>query len=172
MPIFFSRLATFVDGPGRGCGGLLRAALSLKTGMPRAWDPAGRPDVKPPGFSLIEVLVAMALAMLLVVGTGELIGLSLAAKRNGDIASGLAHVLAAKLEHLKSVPLDGPELEPGSYADDVLEESSRCVFVCRWEIEDTEEGMKTVRIRAHPRGRLRSGVSLIFYLYGPLGFGP
>lgn len=128
--------------------------------------------MKPSGFSLVEVLVAMAIALLLIIGTAELLALSLAAKRSGDIASGLAHVLAAKLEELKSLAFDSAELEPGDVTENVVEESSRCVFVRSWEVEDTENGMKAVRMRVHPRGRPRSGVSLTLYISRDLGFAP
>lgn len=128
--------------------------------------------MKSSGFSLIEVLVAMALVLLLVVGTAELIALSLAAKRTGDRASGLAQAAAEKLEQLKSVPFDGPELAPGSRVETVVGEPARFVFVRSWEIEEAEDGVKSIRIRVHPRGRPRSAVALTLFICRDLGFAP
>ena len=128
--------------------------------------------MKSAGFSLIEVLVAMALVLILVLGTAELIALSLAAKRTGDQASGLARAAAEKLEQLKSVPFDGPELEPGGRIENVVNESGRAVFVRSWEVEETGDGMKSVRIRVHPRGRPRSAVVLTLFICRDLGFAP
>jgi prepilin-type N-terminal cleavage/methylation domain-containing protein len=125
-----------------------------------------------PGFSLIEVLVAMAVALLLVVGTAEIIALSLAAKRSGDIAAGLVQVVSAKLEQLKSEFFDGSDLEPGGRTENVSDEAGRRVFVLSWEIEDAGGGMKRVRIRAHPRGRPGSVVALTHFLSRALGFVP
>ncbi len=124
------------------------------------------------GFSLIEVLVAMAVALLLVVGTAELIAASLAAVRKGGVASGLAQTLTAKLEELKSAPFDGSELATGAYEDDVPGEAGRPSFVRTWEIEDAGDGMKAVRIRVRPRGRPRPVAALTLYLCRDLGFGP
>ena len=66
------------------------------------------------GFSLIEVLVAMALALLLIVGTAELLTLSLWAKRKGDITAALTHALTARLETLRSRPFEDVALSPGN----------------------------------------------------------
>ena len=125
-----------------------------------------------PGFSLIEVLVAMAVALLLVVGTAEVIALSLAAKRSGDIAAGLAQVVSAKLEQLKSELFNGSDLEPGGGTENVSDEAGRRVFVLYWEIEDIGSGMTRVRLRVHPRGRPGPGVALTHFLSRALGFVP
>lgn len=127
---------------------------------------------KASGFTLIEVLVALAVAMLLVAGTAELIALALAAMRSGDTASEMAQVLAAKLEHLKSCPYDGDELRPGSYEESILGASGLRTFVFSWTIEDDGNGMKLVRVRAHPKGRPRSRTSLALYIFRNLGFPP
>ncbi len=124
------------------------------------------------GSSLIEVLAAMTVALLLIVGTAELIVVSLAAVRKGSVASGLCQALAAKLESLKSAPFDGPELEPGDYEEDVPGEAGRPAFVRAWIIEDAGDGMKTVRIRVHTRGHPRPVATMTLYLCRDLGFGP
>lgn len=131
-----------------------------------------KPGTKASGFSLIEVLVALAVAMLLVSGTAELIALSLAAVRSGDTASELAQVLAAKLEHLKSCPFDGDDLRPGNYEESVPGGASRHVFEVSWTIEAAGDGLKLVRILAYPKGRPQSGASIALYLCRDLGFAP
>ena len=65
---------------------------------------------KSSGFTLIETLVSMALAVVLILGTAGLLACSLKAKKKGDLASGLTQASAARIEALKAVAFDGPDL--------------------------------------------------------------
>ena len=59
--------------------------------------------MKRAGFSLIEVLVAMTLALVLLLGTAELVTLSISARRKGDMTAGLTQALSSRLAALKSL---------------------------------------------------------------------
>ena len=124
-----------------------------------------------PGFSLIEILVSMALALVLILGTAELIVYSLRAKKKGDLASGLARAATSRLDALRSLPFDAAGLEPGRYSETVLDELSRETLRLDWTVEE-EERMKRVflatRSEDHPESELR----LVLYISLDLGFGP
>jgi len=128
--------------------------------------------MKRQGFSLIEVLVAMTLALVLLLGTAELITLSVYAKRRGDTASGLAQALATRLEGLKSLSFGSDGLRPGEYLETVRDEAGRGLFLHEWTVEDAGERMKRVRVTVSPAGRPESGASVTLWVSKDLGFEP
>jgi prepilin-type N-terminal cleavage/methylation domain-containing protein len=136
------------------------------------YTPAGRDVVKNRGFTLIEVLVAMALTLLLIVGTAELVSFSLWAKHKGDRASGIARILNGRLETLKARPYDSPELGPGAYTATTHDGPSRTEFREEWTIEVEGEAMKKVSISVEPEGRPQAAATLILYISSELGFSP
>lgn len=124
------------------------------------------------GFSLIEVLVAMALALLLIVGTAELMTCSLYAKRKGDLTAGLIHGLADRLESLRALPFDDPALAPGEHAETVRVSPGDNRVVEEWEVADDGSGMKIVRLRVRSADRPGPGSSAVLFLSRDLGFRP
>jgi prepilin-type N-terminal cleavage/methylation domain-containing protein len=124
------------------------------------------------GFTLIEVLVAMAVALVLILGTAELITYSLKAKKKGDLASGLAHVATARLESLKSVPFASGGLEPGVYSAVVQDELSLEMFGLTWTIDEEEDGMEKVVLAARSLDYPRSEIRLLLYISRALEFQP
>ena len=70
--------------------------------------------MKRAGFSLIEVLVAMTLALVLLLGTAELVTLSISARRKGDMTAGLTQALSSRLAALKSLAHAPGGLVPAS----------------------------------------------------------
>ena len=72
-----------------------------------------------PGMSLIEVLVAMALTLILVIGAAEMQTLALRAKRRGDIIAALTHAVGDRFESLKSRPFEDAALAQGEYSETV-----------------------------------------------------
>ncbi|MGA2361506.1 MAG: prepilin-type N-terminal cleavage/methylation domain-containing protein [Candidatus Aminicenantales bacterium] len=128
--------------------------------------------MKRQGFSLIEVLVSMTLALVLLLGTAELITLSVWAKRRGDTTSGLAHSLTTRLEGLKSLSFESDGLRPGEYSEAVRDEAGRGLFLHEWTVEDAGERMKRVRVTVCPAGRPGSGASVTLWISKDLGFAP
>jgi hypothetical protein len=124
------------------------------------------------GFGLIEVLAAMALAFLLILGTSELVALSLWAKWKGDIVSGMAQAASSKLETLKSGPFDGEALKAGTYAETLEDPTSRITLEERWTIEDVDPSQKRIRLDIAARGRPEAAAALVLYISRDLGFEP
>ena len=124
------------------------------------------------GFSLIEVLVAMALALLLVVGTAELLTLSLRAKRKGDITAALTHALTAKLETLKSRPFGDVALSPGEHAEIVRSMPGGYLLEEEWEVTDDGDRMKRVGLRVRYAGRSGPETAAVLFISRDLGFRP
>jgi prepilin-type N-terminal cleavage/methylation domain-containing protein len=124
------------------------------------------------GFSLIEVLAAMALALLLIVGTAEILTCSLYAKRKGDLTAALTQALTARLESLKARPFGDAALAPGEHAETARVSPGDCRVVEEWEVTDDGSGMKMVRIRVRSAGRPGPGTSAVLFISRDLGFGP
>ncbi len=125
-----------------------------------------------PGMSLIEVLVAMALALILVVGAAEMLSLALRAKRRGDVIAALTHAVGDRFESLKSRPFDNPALAAGEYAETVRVEPGGCLIAEIWEIADDGDGMKRIRLRARQAGRPGPETAAILFVSRDLGFSP
>ncbi len=128
--------------------------------------------VKSTGFSLIEVLAAMALALFLITAAAELITFSMAAKRKGDRASAAGHALAARLEGLKTLPFESGDLGAGEHSSTVRDGPSRTSFLEVWTIEDAGPAMKRVKIVVTPAGHPEAAASLVLYISKDLGFAP
>jgi len=93
-------------------------------------------NMKQSGFSLIEVLEAMALVSFLLAGMGELLLHSLQAKRKTDTRFELTALLSAKLESLKTLPYDSAELQAGSDRLDIAPEPRLGTVREEWRIEN------------------------------------
>jgi len=124
------------------------------------------------GFSLVEVLVAMALALGLVVGTAEVLTFSLWAKRKGDVTAGLTHALTDRLERLKSLPFDDAALAPGEHAESLSDGPGGSRFSLEWEIAEAEDGMKKVRLGVRLFGRPGPETVAVLFISRDLGFRP
>jgi type II secretory pathway component PulK len=124
------------------------------------------------GTSLIEVLVAMALALVLAAGTAEMLTLAMRAKRRGDIVAALTHAVTDRLETLKSRPFDDPALAAGAHAETVRVEPGRCLIAETWEIVDDGDGLKRVRLRARQAGRAGPETVAVLFISRDLGFAP
>jgi prepilin-type N-terminal cleavage/methylation domain-containing protein len=124
------------------------------------------------GFSLIEVLVAMALVLLLVVGAAELLTLSLWAKRKGDITAALTNALTARLETLKSRPFEDGALSPGEHAETVRVEPGACLIAEEWEVTDDGDRMKRIGLKIRYAGRPGPETAAVLFISRDLGFRP
>jgi hypothetical protein len=124
------------------------------------------------GSSLVEVLMAMALALLLVVGAAGLLTLSLGAKRKGDITAALTRALTARLETLKSRPFDDGALSPGEHAEIAPGQSAGFIIAEEWEVTDDGDRMKRVELRVRYAGQPGPGTSAVLFISRDLGFRP
>jgi hypothetical protein len=137
-----------------------RAERTRRTG-------AGRP-----GTGLVEVLVAMTLVLVLIVGAAEMLMLALGAKRKGDIAASLTHALTDRLEALKSRPFDDPELAAGEYEAAGRVEPGASLVASSWRIEDEGDGAKRITLTVRRAGRPGPATTAVAFVLRDLGFGP
>jgi prepilin-type N-terminal cleavage/methylation domain-containing protein len=100
--------------------------------------------MKKKGFSLIELLISSSLILFLIVGAAQLLGLSLAAKRNADFLFRAARLASSRLESLKSLPHDSPDLRAGAHEEVVIDPSSPETFRIAWRVEDIDQSLKKV----------------------------
>ena len=128
--------------------------------------------MKRAGFSLIEVLVATTLALVLLLGTAELITLSIWAKRKGDMTAGLTQALSCRLANLRSLAFAPGGLLPGDYSETVDDEAGRGRTLHQWTVKAAGERMVEVRLRVSPAGRPGAAVSMTFWISKDLGFAP
>jgi prepilin-type N-terminal cleavage/methylation domain-containing protein len=128
--------------------------------------------MKTDGFSLIEVLVSMALALVLIIGTTELISYSLWAKKKGDLASGLAHAATSRLEALKAVPIDAEARRPGEYEASVWDDLSMEALRQEWTIAEAGEGLQRVILTTRSFDYPESELRLMLLLSRDIGFRP
>jgi prepilin-type N-terminal cleavage/methylation domain-containing protein len=128
--------------------------------------------VKTQGYSLIEVMVAMALVLLLLLGTAELVTLSIWAKRKGDVTAGLCRAVEARAESLKSLSFEADGLQPGEYSETVRDEAGGGLFLHEWTIEDPGGRAQRIRLTVTPAGRAASAAALTLWISKDLGFPP
>jgi hypothetical protein len=124
------------------------------------------------GISLIEVLVATSVTLLLLVGTAELILVSVRAGRKGDTTAALTEALAARAESLKSQAHGPGGLAPGAYAETIVDGAGRGPILHEWTVEDAGETMSRVRVKVSPAGRPGPAASLTLWISKDLGFEP
>jgi Tfp pilus assembly protein PilV len=101
---------------------------------------------KKKGFSLIELLISSWLILFLITGTAQLLGLSLAAKRTAEFHFRASRLASSRLESLKSLPHDSPELKAGTHEEFVMDTSSPETFRIAWRVEDIDQSLKKVRL--------------------------
>jgi len=128
--------------------------------------------MKRAGFSLIEVLVAMTLALILLLGTAELITLSIWAGRKGDMTAGLTQALSSRLAGLKAQAFAPGGLLPGDYSETVDDGAGRGRTLHQWTVEPAGDRMLKVKLKVSPAGRPGAAISVTFWISKGLGFAP
>ena len=178
-PIFFRRLALPVDARPGTPGPLLRAflpatwhAARLRGAVSGRTTKPGRAGGRRRGTGLVEVLVALSLALVLIVGAAEMLTLALAAKMRADVTAALTHALGDRLESLKSRPFDDPALVAGEYAETCRAEPGRALVAATWRIEDEADGIKKVTLRVRYATKPGPAMTAAAYILRDLGFKP
>lgn len=124
------------------------------------------------GFSLIEVLVAAALALFMVAAGAALGASALRADLKAGLVSAATDALLATAERLKSLPLESGELADGGHEENVVSAESRHRLRLSWTVEDAAPGLKKVSLEALPEARAGAGVGLTLYISRQMGFEP
>jgi Tfp pilus assembly protein PilV len=114
------------------------------------------------GFSLVEALFSSALILILIVGAAQLLAASLAAKRRADFHFRASRCASSKLEYLKALPPQSPDLGEGRHEEIFREESSGEAYRAEWEVETLAPSAKKIRLRIFPQAK--PGWEAVFHL--------
>jgi len=114
------------------------------------------------GFSLVELLISMALIFFLLTGMAQLIIHSCSAKKKAEFHLTAASLACSKLEYLKSLPFESPELEQGPHVESVKDSLSEEVFLREWKVLDLDEDMKKIVLRiSAPNNRTKEAAFVL-----------
>jgi len=124
-----------------------------------------------PGFSLIEVLIAMSIVFFLLVGTAEMLCYSLLLKQKADTHRIAADLISQKLETLKSLRADDVLLTPGTHQETIKDKNSDRLFLLSWDVAESSDGLKKVSLSLYPAPYgSKPPVRAVFYLSRSLEF--
>ncbi len=126
--------------------------------------------MKKRGFSLIELLISSSLILFLIAATAQLLGLSLAAKRNADFHFRAARLASSQLEHLKSLPHDSSDLTAGVHEEVINDPSLLETFQIAWRVEDLDQDLKKVVLDFYSPNRPRKRAVFCLVLCRELEF--
>ncbi|MBN2198341.1 MAG: type II secretion system protein [Candidatus Aminicenantes bacterium] len=102
------------------------------------------------GFSLIETLISLAVAVFLIAGTAGLMLRAAHLKKRSDMLTAAAGLVRDRLALLRAQAYEGPDLEEGGHETVVTERSTRRAFRLTWTVEPLGEALKCVRLRVRP----------------------
>jgi prepilin-type N-terminal cleavage/methylation domain-containing protein len=129
-----------------------------------------REGMRERGFSLIELIVSMSLVFFLLAATAHLVTLSCAAKRRADFLFTAAGYACSKLEYLKSLAFESPELEPGGHSESVKDDDSAEIFCTEWRVENLAENMKKVVLKIFSPKDARKEAAFVLLMCRELEF--
>jgi len=122
------------------------------------------------GFTLIETLLSLALAVFLISGTAELMMRAAHLKKKSDSLTASSGLAASKLEALRAFPFDGAALAEGSYQELVEDRATGRPFQVKWVIEKIDDQAKLITVLARPAQTSDRGTELKLSLSRALGF--
>jgi prepilin-type N-terminal cleavage/methylation domain-containing protein len=126
--------------------------------------------MKKKGFSLIELLISMSLIFFLLTGMAQLIILSCATKKKAEFHLTAASLACSKLEHLKSLPFESPELEQGCHAESVKDSLSAEVLLREWRVLDLAEDMKKIVLKVSSPNNRKKEAAFVLLINRKLEF--
>jgi type II secretory pathway component PulK len=124
------------------------------------------------GFSLIEVLMAMALVFFLLTGMAELLLRSIQAKKAADEHLQRAGLLSSKLESFKALPYESEGLRAGEYQEEIGGAPDEAAALAEWRIEDRGLNSKRIDLRISLQSRPERRLRAVLLVSGFLGFCP
>lgn len=119
---------------------------------------------------MIELLIAMSITSIFILGTAQLVLHSIHLKRKSDCLVRAAELASTALERFKSLPYDSMELENTDYAETIQDERSSHLFFRGWTIRRVTASLKRIEMdcfaQNYPRKRIRTAL----FLSRELGF--
>lgn len=122
------------------------------------------------GFTLAEVLISFALVTIMITATAQLTMRSLFVQRRAESSLRSAELASSKLEYLKSLPYESPELKEGSWEESLKEEGALMTFRREWIISDILPGLKRIEIKCFSESLPQKKARLVLFLSRELGF--
>jgi prepilin-type N-terminal cleavage/methylation domain-containing protein len=122
------------------------------------------------GFSMIELLIAMSIMSLFILGTAQLTLHSIHLKRKSDCLVRAAELASTALEHFKSLPYDSMELEDGDGEEIINDERSNHLFLRGWTIRRASASLKRIAMDCYAKNHPRKRIRAILVLSRELGF--
>jgi prepilin-type N-terminal cleavage/methylation domain-containing protein len=121
------------------------------------------------GFTLIEVLLALVLVSLVLIGTAELLVRAQQISREAETRIRMTDALSAALESLKALPYDDPGLANGE-VQTRLEAAGQKTFVLERRTEDVSLDMKRIEMTVYADEARARGIRAVLYISRLLGF--
>lgn len=119
---------------------------------------------------MIELLIAMSIVSILILGTAQLTLHSIHLKRKSDCLVRAAELGSTTLERFKSLSYDNFDLEDTEHEETFRDERSNHLFLRGWTIQRLSASLKRIEVdcfaKNYPRKRMRAAL----YLSRELGF--
>lgn len=122
------------------------------------------------GFTLIELLISLTIITFLLLGTAHSIVFSLKVDRRSSIKIWATELALEKIEDLKSIFFDNPQMNNGSYSDMVEVDHSKEVYQRKWIISDLSGFGKKVEIECRAKNEDTILIKFAVILSKELGF--
>lgn len=124
----------------------------------------------PKGFTLLELLIAFAVVVVLLLGAVQLTIYSLGKKRTSDFSVESAELASKKLESLKSHLFESEELTEESVVERLRSQRGNDMFRREWRIEDVSESIKKIEMECYAECCPHKKVRLVLFCSRELGF--
>ena len=121
------------------------------------------------GFTLIDLLVAMAITSFLIMGMAQLLCHAILVKRKTDCSIRAAELTCQKIEHLRNSVLSG-ETPLGSQTEEFEDDRVNHIFLRKWIIHEVSLGRKRIELDCYAINYPRKKTRLILTLFAMLGF--
>jgi prepilin-type N-terminal cleavage/methylation domain-containing protein len=122
------------------------------------------------GFSMIELLIAMSITSVFILGTAQLTLHSTHLKQKSDCLVRAAELASTALERFKSLPYDSMELEDTDYEETIQDERSSHLFFRGWTIRRVSASMKRIEVDCFAQNHPRKRMQVALFLSRELGF--
>jgi len=122
------------------------------------------------GFTLIEFLVSLFVVTFLLLGTAQIIVFSLKADRRSSIKIWATELALAKIEELKTIPFDNPQMNNGKYSDTVEVNHTKEVYQRKWTVSDLSGIGKKIEVECRAFNEDTILIKFVFFVSEELGF--
>ncbi len=119
---------------------------------------------KTKGFSLIELIIGFAILVFFLLSTAQLLLLSKSIQNRYKDHILIMRFISDRLEYLRSMPYDSPEIQQGIFTDLKFDPDSSNRFRIVWQISDISSRLKSIDISCYPEGNTTRKTETNLYL--------